>query len=111
MIRRPPRSTLFPYTTLFRSTPVPCTITPSKTSITIAQNKSGTVNVSLVNFVGTGTIRATSSNSGQIQVVPTSATVNGSTAKTFTITVKRTSGYVTFSSACGTSVQVAVIVQ
>src|SRR6478672_11453297 len=24
MIRRPPRSTLFPYTTLFRSRPVPC---------------------------------------------------------------------------------------
>src|SRR2546430_12114612 len=24
MIRRPPRSTLFPYTTLFRSTPPPC---------------------------------------------------------------------------------------
>src|SRR5258708_14813834 len=24
MIRRPPRSTLFPYTTLFRSTKVPC---------------------------------------------------------------------------------------
>src|SRR2546428_7754878 len=27
MIRRPPRSTLFPYTTLFRSQPVPVTIT------------------------------------------------------------------------------------
>src|SRR5438067_8248439 len=24
MIRRPPRSTLFPYTTLFRSSPAPC---------------------------------------------------------------------------------------
>src|SRR3712207_7348537 len=24
MIRRPPRSTLFPYTTLFRSRPIPC---------------------------------------------------------------------------------------
>src|SRR2546422_1175596 len=30
MIRRPPRSTLFPYTTLFRSTPVAGTI-PSRT--------------------------------------------------------------------------------
>src|SRR5258708_16622695 len=27
MIRRPPRSTLFPYTTLFRSPCVPCTVT------------------------------------------------------------------------------------
>src|SRR2546430_11090675 len=26
MIRRPPRSTLFPYTTLFRSVSLPCTI-------------------------------------------------------------------------------------
>src|SRR5258708_18147027 len=28
MIRRPPRSTLFPYTTLFRSTPIRCSRTP-----------------------------------------------------------------------------------
>src|SRR2546429_4810957 len=28
MIRRPPRSTLFPYTTLFRSPIPPCTCTP-----------------------------------------------------------------------------------
>src|SRR3712207_8802411 len=27
MIRRPPRSTLFPYTTLFRSVSVPCIVT------------------------------------------------------------------------------------
>src|SRR5260370_20425988 len=26
MIRRPPRSTLFPYTTLFRSDPIPCDV-------------------------------------------------------------------------------------
>src|SRR3989442_11853847 len=34
MIRRPPRSTLFPYTTLFRSTPVyrDCMKTPNPTS-------------------------------------------------------------------------------
>src|SRR2546430_13173631 len=34
MIRRPPRSTLFPYTTLFRSResiPRPCSLTPSST--------------------------------------------------------------------------------
>src|SRR2546429_5214463 len=28
MIRRPPRSTLFPYTTLFRSSAVPCWLSP-----------------------------------------------------------------------------------
>src|SRR5260221_2479058 len=30
MIRRPPRSTLFPYTTLFRSHPQACPIAPSR---------------------------------------------------------------------------------
>src|SRR4030095_17241278 len=31
MIRRPPRSTLFPYTTLFRSLAVTCSVGPSST--------------------------------------------------------------------------------
>src|SRR3712207_8359823 len=31
MIRRPPRSTLFPYTTLFRSSPLSLTTTPCST--------------------------------------------------------------------------------
>src|SRR2546427_1834153 len=30
MIRRPPRSTLFPYTTLFRSTSIPLDLTPAE---------------------------------------------------------------------------------
>src|SRR3712207_7600297 len=38
MIRRPPRSTLFPYTTLFRSYPTPCIrsvlVKPSVTPVT-----------------------------------------------------------------------------
>src|SRR3712207_8455855 len=33
MIRRPPRSTLFPYTTLFRSTTVPCEATTSSSAV------------------------------------------------------------------------------
>src|SRR5947208_4671765 len=32
MIPRPPRSTLFPYTTLFRSRPQPTTVAPSRAS-------------------------------------------------------------------------------
>src|SRR3712207_7357188 len=32
MIRRPPRSTLFPYTTLFRSTSTPCAVRNGKTT-------------------------------------------------------------------------------
>src|SRR5688572_31653275 len=36
MIRRPPRSTLFPYTTLFRSDPIVRTLVPKKYSSTSA---------------------------------------------------------------------------
>src|SRR2546428_10315006 len=52
MIRRPPRSTLFPYTTLFRSTrscsSFSCAITPPEKGLTMA-NK-----VALVTGAGTG---------------------------------------------------------
>lgn len=83
-------------------TPVPCSIssTPS-TSITIAQNGSGTVRVNLNNFSGSGTITSSSSNSGQIQVSPGSATVSGTNSTNFTVSVKKQSGSVTFSSSCG----------
>src|SRR3712207_7517866 len=36
MIRRPPRSTPFPYTTLFRSDPAPATDAPATTAVTSA---------------------------------------------------------------------------
>src|SRR2546422_3297880 len=49
MIRRPPRSTLFPYTTLFRSLPVIPTIT-SVTPSTGAPGTSPTVTVAGTNF-------------------------------------------------------------
>src|SRR3712207_9422108 len=35
MIRRPPRSTLFPYTTLFRSTPVVCPLSSPSWRLTV----------------------------------------------------------------------------
>src|SRR6266478_9765540 len=35
MIRRPPRSTLFPYTTLFRSIPITCFTSSNKTTYTL----------------------------------------------------------------------------
>src|SRR5256885_9767304 len=41
MIRRPPRSTLFPYTTLFRSKPLPIWIGGSKPRVKRAAAKSG----------------------------------------------------------------------
>src|SRR5256885_12535029 len=42
MIRRPPRATLFPYTTLFRSIPIPCGATaPAPANIPVAPVLSG----------------------------------------------------------------------
>src|SRR5260221_10896501 len=41
MIRRPPRSTLFPYTTLFRSSPCLLTTTPDKNLFTSSILKTG----------------------------------------------------------------------
>src|SRR2546426_245949 len=63
MIRRPPRSTLFPYTTLFRST-----ITQTATVTFTA----GTVNA------GTSTVSAN----------PTSVVANGTSTSTITVTLK-----------------------
>jgi hypothetical protein len=60
--------------------------------------------IHLNNFSGSGTISATSSNSGQIQVAPASRIVSGSSTATFTITVKKQGGSVSFSSGCGTQV-------
>jgi hypothetical protein len=82
-------------------TPSLCSIVATPGSLTIMQNGSGNIVVALNNFSGTATIKATSSNSGQIQVSPLSKKVTGSALATFTVTVKRASGSVTFSSSCG----------
>ncbi|HEY0766302.1 MAG TPA: hypothetical protein VGD61_28225 [Pyrinomonadaceae bacterium] len=47
------------------------------------------------------TVTATSSNSGQIQVSPVSKVLTGIDVATFTVTVKKQSGSVTFNSSCG----------
>jgi hypothetical protein len=65
------------------------------------QNGSGNIVVVLNNFSGTATIKATSSNTGQIQVSPLSKKVTGTAPAAFTATVKKVSGSVTFSSSCG----------
>jgi Tfp pilus assembly protein FimT len=83
-------------------TPVPCSIVASPGALTIISNGSASISVHLNNFIGSGTISATSSSIGQIQVTPNSQTVNGSSAVSFSITVKKQSGSVSFSSACGT---------
>src|SRR3989475_5311037 len=72
MIRRPPRSTLFPYTTLFRSAPGNGTITGG----------SQTTNASGVATVGSWTLSPTA---GQNTLTATSGTLSGSPV-TFTAT-------------------------
>jgi hypothetical protein len=67
----------------------------------VVQNGSGTISVVVSNSSGSTTITATSSNSGQIQVSPSSKTVNGETPAVFTVTVKKQSGSVTLNSSCG----------
>jgi hypothetical protein len=91
-------------------TPTPCSMTALPSPLTVVQNGSGVVSAALVNFSGSATITATSGNSGQIQVSPASRNVTGSSSATFTITVKRQSGSVTFDSVCG-SKTVSVNVQ
>src|SRR3712207_9315109 len=64
MIRRPPRSTLFPYTTLFRSSPPPhhdiYSIEDLKQLIYDLRcaNPTASVSVKLVSEVGVGTVAA-----------------------------------------------------
>jgi Tfp pilus assembly protein FimT len=89
----------------------PCYLIANPTSLTIVSNGSKTVSVNRANVTGAGTIAATSSNSGQIQVAPSAKSVTGTAAAVFTVTVKRTSGSVTFTSAGCTSKTVSVAVQ
>ena len=89
--------------------PQPCTIN-APDSITIVSDGSSTVSVNRTNVTGTGTISATSSNTGQIQVSPASRTVSGTAAGSFTITVKKQSGSITFSATGCTSKTVDITV-
>jgi len=88
-----------------------CALVANPTSLTVVSNGSTTVSVNRTGVSGSGTITGTSSNSGQIQVAPTSKTVTGTAAATFTVTVKRASGAVTFSSSGCISKTVSVTVQ
>jgi hypothetical protein len=72
----------------------------SKTAITIPQNGSSSVSVSLSGNTGSATITPKSSNAAQVSVSPNSVqTVTGSASVTFSITVKKQSGSVTFTSS------------
>jgi len=67
--------------------------------------------VNRTNITGTGTITATSSNGGQIQVAPASKVLSGTSAVTFTVTVKKNNGSVTFAATGCTSKTVDVNIQ
>jgi type II secretory pathway pseudopilin PulG len=82
-------------------TPQPCSIVATPNPLTVMQNGSGVITVTLLNSTRSNTIVATSSNQGQIQVSPTTRTASGSLPVTFTVTVKKTSGTVAISSPCG----------
>ena len=92
-------------------TPLPCALNATPASLTIVSNGSSTVSVNRTNVTGTGTIIGTSNNSGQIQVTPSSRTVSGTAAGSFTITVKKAGGSVTFSSTGCTSKTVSITIR
>jgi Tfp pilus assembly protein FimT len=87
------------------STPAPCTMSVSSTYVTLSENGGTTINVTMSNLTASNTITATPSNSGQIQVSPSSRTLTTSGTVSFGITVKRNDGSVTFTSSpnCGSA--------
>lgn len=94
------------------ATPIqPCTINTNPESLRITDNGSAGISVNRTNITGTGTITATSSNTGQIQVTPSSKVVSGTSAVTFTVTVKKSGGSVTFSATGCTSKTVDITIQ
>ena len=82
-------------------TPTPCSLLATPSPLAVVQNGSGAIVVTKTSLSASTTVTATSSNSGQIQVSPGSAVLNGVDVATFTVTVKKQSGSVTFSSSCG----------
>lgn len=91
------------------TSPQPCVLN-APDAVTIGSDASATVSANRTNVTGTGTINANSSNSGQIQVNPSSRSVSGTDAGSFTITVKKQSGSVTFSATGCTSKTVTITV-
>src|SRR5256886_11644195 len=89
MIRRPPRSTLFPYTTLFRTRPATLTVNPAAllslalnpTTVTGGGNSTGTVTLNRPAPAGGASVTLSSNNTAA--TVPGSVTVpaGGTTTK------------------------------
>jgi hypothetical protein len=75
----------------------------SATSVNLSENGGTTVNITLNNVTASTVITASPSNSGQIQVSPTTRTLSSSGTVSFNITVKKQDGSVGFSTSptCG----------
>jgi prepilin-type N-terminal cleavage/methylation domain-containing protein len=85
-------------------TVTPCSISVSPSSMSLADNGGSSISVTVSNLVGSGTVTATGSSNGQMQVSPTSATVpNGGGTVSFNVTVKKqnVSVAITTSPNCG----------
>jgi Tfp pilus assembly protein FimT len=89
-------------------TPGPCTLSASPDPLSVVSDGSGSITVNRTNATGSATITATSGNSGQMQVTPSSQLASGSSSVSFTVTVKKQNGSVTFASTGCTSKTVSV---
>lgn len=86
------------------TTNVPCSMVVSPSTIELDEDGGTTVSVILSNSNASNTITASPSNSGQIQVSPTTRTLASSGTASFNVTVKKQAGSVSFSTSpnCGT---------
>lgn|GEM_PF-1616566 len=94
------------------TTTTPCSISVDPASLSLADNGGSSISVTVRNLVGTGTVTATGSSNGQMQVSPSSATVpNGGGTVSFNVSVKKqdVSVAITTSPNCGSqTVQISV---
>lgn len=87
------------------NTAQPCTLAISSTSVNLAENGGTTINITLSNVTASTVITASPSNSGQIQVSPMTRTLTSSGTASFSITVKKQDGSVSFTTSptCGSA--------
>ena len=88
-------------------------MTVNPTSLSLDENGGSSISVTLSNLVGTGTVTATGSSTGQMQVSPASATVaSGGGTVSFNVSVKKQNVSVSFTtgSNCGSkTVDITVV--
>lgn len=84
-------------------TPTPCSITVTPSPLSIPNNGSAILTVTLSSYTSTGSILAAGSGAGRITVSPSSQQVTGQQAIQFTVNVQNNNGSVSFSSPCGST--------